>query len=369
MLIPDTNQLKPLVIKWGLEPVYLPNSIDRNILPIHKVDELFRRKEFFKFHKVSLRSITQNENYIAKSYEELISKFKKGASVHLRNLEQLLDASHPLVTFFYNIQTAVGHPGESISCFLSPSRSQALRPHHDQNEIVTIQIVGVKEWRLYNMVYDDRPRTYTEKELGRPSMIIQLKPGDILYVPKGIVHSVSTNDSTSLSLAFVYEPIRFKDIFKMRTLNYFNINQKGINTINSAHISSQEKTFDEYKSQLILSILDYTFQDFQTDFEKIVEKETFSDKHDLLGSIEEYHNIDYFTIETFGLHIPEDNSYIEIKQKEGNNIVIPYMYIDALNYIQNNTIFSPLNLDSDLTSSEINHILKILLEAGIIDKS
>jgi len=78
-------------------------------------------------------------------------------------------------------------------------------PHQDRQDVFIVQLAGSKKWRLYEA--DDmlpkngqakgkhgNPLHY--KELGVPIRDVTLRPGQLLYLPRGMVHATTTLAST-----------------------------------------------------------------------------------------------------------------------------------------------------------------------------
>nr|XP_002131324.1 ribosomal oxygenase 2 [Ciona intestinalis] len=94
--------------------------------------------------------------------------------------------------------------------YMTPDGSQGLAPHHDNVEVFILQLEGEKEWKLYSPVvnlprnsssdFDDS----TVKGLTLLDTII-MKPGDVLYFPRGTVHQAKsikgTGHSTHLTIS------------------------------------------------------------------------------------------------------------------------------------------------------------------------
>lgn len=79
--------------------------------------------------------------------------------------------------------------------YITPSESQGLPPHHDDVEVFIMQLEGKKRWRLYKPIVE-LPQEYSgdlsENEIGNAIMDFILKPGDLLYFPRGTIHQADT---------------------------------------------------------------------------------------------------------------------------------------------------------------------------------
>ncbi|EFC42938.1 predicted protein [Naegleria gruberi] len=98
--------------------------------------------------------------------------------------------------------------GAGLNAYLTPAGSQGFAPHYDDIEAFLIQLEGEKHWKIYrpleNQQYLDRfsSKNFTQEEVaGFECFEILLKPGDMLYVPKGVIHqAVTSQDQHSLHI-------------------------------------------------------------------------------------------------------------------------------------------------------------------------
>lgn len=83
--------------------------------------------------------------------------------------------------------------------YITPPSSQGLAPHYDDVEVFIVQLEGEKYWRLYKPPIE-LPRTYSKDfsadEIGQPTHEFTLKPGDLLYMPRGTIHQAFTPESS-----------------------------------------------------------------------------------------------------------------------------------------------------------------------------
>ncbi|KAM9201497.1 ribosomal oxygenase 2 isoform 2-T2 [Dugong dugon] len=73
--------------------------------------------------------------------------------------------------------------------YITPAGSQGLPPHYDD-----VELEGEKHWRLYHPTVP-LAREYsleTEDRIGKPTHEFTLKPGDLLYFPRGTIHQADT---------------------------------------------------------------------------------------------------------------------------------------------------------------------------------
>ena len=95
--------------------------------------------------------------------------------------------------------------------YLSPANGEGLVVHYDSHDIFVLQCVGSKRWRLYVDDYADARERPTgavadfdrqRHRAGRVEREVELTPGDILYLPRGIMHEVTPPSGHSLHVTF-----------------------------------------------------------------------------------------------------------------------------------------------------------------------
>jgi uncharacterized RmlC-like cupin family protein len=77
--------------------------------------------------------------------------------------------------------------------FWTAAGSRGLRPHFDDAHVFVAQIAGAKRWSLY-----DRRRGVES--------VVELRPGDGLYVPEGFVHGTEALAEASLHVSVTFRP-------------------------------------------------------------------------------------------------------------------------------------------------------------------
>ncbi|NXT64247.1 RIOX2 oxygenase, partial [Chaetops frenatus] len=85
--------------------------------------------------------------------------------------------------------------------YITPQGSQGLPPHYDDVEVFILQLEGEKHWRLYKPTVP-LAREYnveSEDRIGHPTHEFILKPGDLLYFPRGTIHQADTPHGISYS--------------------------------------------------------------------------------------------------------------------------------------------------------------------------
>jgi ribosomal protein L16 Arg81 hydroxylase len=113
-------------------------------------------------------------------------------------------------------------PHVYANTYLSPPDSHAVNAHADDRDVLVVQVLGSKTWKVYKEVPIEYP--FEDEQVGKngldvdPSVFgglcfddkeITLSAGDVLYMPRGFVHEASThtqNVPTKILTNEVVEP-------------------------------------------------------------------------------------------------------------------------------------------------------------------
>ncbi|KPA73980.1 hypothetical protein ABB37_09554 [Leptomonas pyrrhocoris] len=96
-----------------------------------------------------------------------------------------------------------------VNSYWTPASSQGFAPHYDDVDVFLLQMEGEKMWYLYDPPEDvdylsrHSSEDYVPEQFPKPKYAITLKAGDVLYMPRGMVHQGRTTPHThSLHITF-----------------------------------------------------------------------------------------------------------------------------------------------------------------------
>ena len=180
----------------------------------HLVTERALRHPAFRMVKdgetLDRSSYTTTRRWGAARYDGVIDPVRVVANV-ADGATLVLQSLHtwwpPLGRFCADLHDALGHPAQA-NAYLTPPDERGLGLHYDTHDVVVLQTVGHKRWEVF------RPRhplplgdqhwssvgAGDELDDGSLESVLQtvLGPGDCLYVPRGFVHRVVSEDEASL---------------------------------------------------------------------------------------------------------------------------------------------------------------------------
>ena len=115
------------------------------------------------------------------------------------------------------LETSLRHT-VSANVYMTPANSQGFAAHYDTHDTVILQIEGSKHWRVYGTPLELPLETQTfdkKKHVGGDAeMEILLQPGDLLYLPRGVVHDAKAGDSFSLHVTLGLYPMLWIDVLR-----------------------------------------------------------------------------------------------------------------------------------------------------------
>jgi ribosomal protein L16 Arg81 hydroxylase len=130
--------------------------------------------------------------------DRIRAEYESGATISLPGFHR---AWEPLGTLAAAIEAEFDHAVHA-NVYITPGNAIGFSPHYDTHEVFVLQIAGGKRWRIHkpplplphrSQPFD--PRGYVPSA---PLCELDLVPGDLLYLPRGFVHTTRTSDKSSV---------------------------------------------------------------------------------------------------------------------------------------------------------------------------
>ena len=184
---------------WGRAPLHVPASEDRadlaTLLTLDDADEVVAdsglRAPAFRLVKQG-RTLPQSEvTRRVRIGSKPVSDLADVAAVHRAVadgatlvLQGLHRSFAPVAAFCRDLERTITHPVQA-NAYLTPPVAQGLNLHEDPHDVFAVQTYGTKRW-VVHPPGDAQPWD------------LQLRPGDVLYLPAGTRHAAQTVDTPSL---------------------------------------------------------------------------------------------------------------------------------------------------------------------------
>ena len=141
--------------------------------------------------------------------------FRRGSTIRVRDVDKYDIRLNQFVSEVQRYFTA----HSQINVYLTPPAKSGFPPHFDITDVFIVQCVGRKEWRIFddysNKTELPLPETNWDQERFKPaggSEAISLSAGDVLYMPRGVMHQAFCTDRESMHLTISIVPLTFVDL-------------------------------------------------------------------------------------------------------------------------------------------------------------
>jgi hypothetical protein len=147
--------------------------------------------------------------------DRVLAEWEGGATIVL----QALHLFRPeLGAFCRSLEQTLGHPAQA-NAYYTPRAAQGLPVHHDTHDVFVLQVAGEKRWLVYEPALElplkDQKYSAELGEPGEPVHDLVLRPGDMLYLPRGWLHEALTSASDSLHLTVGVNVVTWLDAFRV----------------------------------------------------------------------------------------------------------------------------------------------------------
>ena len=132
-------------------------------------------------------------------------RFAAGATIVLQGLHRTWA---PIADLAGEVAEELGHPVQ-VNAYVTPPGNQGFSAHYDVHDVFVLQVHGAKAWRVHPPVWphplrdqpwEDRKAAVAEAAGASPLLEPELRPGDLLYLPRGYLHSAMACSEVSIHL-------------------------------------------------------------------------------------------------------------------------------------------------------------------------
>ncbi|MBX7191150.1 MAG: cupin domain-containing protein [Sandaracinaceae bacterium] len=124
----------------------------------------------------------------------LFQQFAEGGTIVFNQLHTVLPE---LAEFCRSLEREISCRFQT-NIYLTPNKAQGFPAHYDSHDVFVLQFHGVKHWLIYNtpieLPFKGQPFRRDETTKGEVTMEFDLRPGDMLYLPRGIMHDAQTRE-------------------------------------------------------------------------------------------------------------------------------------------------------------------------------
>jgi hypothetical protein len=171
-------------------------------------------RDFVRYHSHGRDVVTPSDVGQLNVLRWIVKEYSRGTTVIMNSLE---DRHLPIAQFVRELELFFGFR-VSAAAYATPTGARAFGVHFDTHDVVIAQVEGKKTYDLYgdkNVPF--LPLRRQQSEISNvdqltPLLTVEMRPGDVLYIPRGVIHVAKTSDQHSLHLTFSLHPPKLSDV-------------------------------------------------------------------------------------------------------------------------------------------------------------
>ncbi|HIK16564.1 MAG TPA: cupin-like domain-containing protein [Leptolyngbyaceae cyanobacterium M33_DOE_097] len=189
-----------LTHNWTQQAVAITSDRVRRFESLFTWDDLNQLLTFHQIPHPDLRFSLDGRTLTQTESENWLECLRQGATLVINSVRERVPS---LAKVAAELRYELGHRTQ-INLYCSPANQQGFECHYDTHEVLILQIDGQKEWCVFDQTVpfpvaetrspDDLPPDTA------PYLTCILKPGDVLYIPRGHWHYAVSCDRPSLHL-------------------------------------------------------------------------------------------------------------------------------------------------------------------------
>ena len=205
---------------WGRRPLHVQARDAERFRGLMTLDDMDRILAVSSLRESDLHVVTAGRRHRFEDEDEdvgteaVYALYRQGATVAVNFLHRRWE---PLALLCAQLSRELSALPQT-NAYLTPAGAQGFAPHYDTHDVFVAQIHGVKRWRLYEtsktLPEPAEPWAAPDGWAEEPVAEFELRPGDLLYLPRGTPHSAATQDSSSLHLTIGVTPITWASVVR-----------------------------------------------------------------------------------------------------------------------------------------------------------
>jgi bifunctional lysine-specific demethylase and histidyl-hydroxylase MINA len=132
---------------------------------------------------------------------------RRGATLVANDIDHL---NPGLTAFAEAMEQSLGGKVQG-NLYLSSRRRQGFAPHFDTHDVFAVHVEGTKTWHIYegraadpiaHAMFKSYGQEHHDEAKGKLLMDVHMKPGDLLYLPRGQYHDALADEGGAVHVAF-----------------------------------------------------------------------------------------------------------------------------------------------------------------------
>ena len=112
--------------------------------------------------------------------------------LYLNVVEPKVEWYPQIEKFFAVFDAAIPYRGVPVSAYINFAKEDPSNPHFDETDNLYWQCIGSTDWKFYS----SEKRSFDPSNINTNSdgyIEFNVQEGDVVYIPRGMIHDVSTN--------------------------------------------------------------------------------------------------------------------------------------------------------------------------------
>lgn len=346
------------------------------LLRAHDLDALLGSRQF-RFP--SLRLTKAGEELTSEKYSHdknidvsLVHRlFLDGYTIILNALHEQNQELGELVNCLSN---DLGHPFQT-NIYITPPNSQGFPAHYDTHDVFVLQVEGSKTWRIYEqspVLLPNKQMEFQKEKHPAPDAFttLELKKGDVLYIPRGMMHDAQTNSNLSVHVTLGWLGYTWTDVLVQMLLEFSKNNaapRRFIDPFKNLENDDLENEFQLVMQQFLSSnTINHSLQQFRLE---LASNQRFFFK-DILKNAAHFNGISpssSFMLRN-NVNLTLENESEEVTVKMGSRVITfpPFTYNTLEFILHTSQHFTVQDLPHDLDDEGKMVLLKRLLKEGML---
>ncbi|MCB9597546.1 MAG: hypothetical protein H6719_32810 [Sandaracinaceae bacterium] len=303
----------------------------------------------------------------------LYQEYEQGGTIVLNNLE----GSLPTLMSLCRSMEAKFSSRFQCNIYVTPPNAQGLKSHYDTHCVFVLQIAGRKRWKTYGTPLerplrgqDFRPGTH---EAGEVTSEFDLEPGDMVYVPRGLMHDAISDDEASCHITLGVLPNSWTDLL-LEAIARVSLQDPELRR--SLPVGFASQGFEREKARAFFKELLQRVAD-QADFDAAIDhfaEDLVSTRHALVyGQMGQIARLSSLKIDDVAaprpsllFHLVKDEERVKV-MAYGGSISLPIHAAESLEYALTTDEYRIGDIPGDLDDPGKLVLIKKLVREGLVE--
>ncbi|MGB3181605.1 MAG: cupin domain-containing protein [Cyclobacteriaceae bacterium] len=260
--------------------------------------------------------------------------------------------------------------------YITPPSAQGFNVHPDFYDVFILQVSGSKVWKIHDYPVKLPQMSNIGKDFTPGPLIkeIELQAGDMLYLPRGVLHAAKTTDSYSTHITIgLSGMLRWVDFFKMAMEDLGEIKsfREGVPTWSEGHFRSRvESKVDELR-QFISQKSDWGkyYDQFLNRYKHYAKESSHSIRRGYFKVLTESKNHDssvlFKNMHTSNSSVVNTDGYIELNIDD-KTLKLPSLLDEPLQFVLANDSFYASDLPGSIDNDTKLFLCQQLMKNGLL---